>query len=256
MERGYVKLYRKTLDSGLLQNPAALQLFIYLLLNATRKPRKQIVSGMAFELQPGDVVVSRAKLAAELELSDRNVRTALALLEKTSIVTSRATNKSTVISLVNWGRYQEDCPAERPAERPTGRPTPDQQTAPHHLNKQERENIKKKVPKEKPDVLEGLSDRMRGAVQAFSEHRKGMKAPLTEQALKLTLSKLEQLAPGDEATQVAILEQSVQRGWKGVFALKEEGQAAMPTPRYEWQSPAQRRLNANMEAAQAFIHDG
>ena len=256
MERGFVKLYRKTLDSGLLQHPSALQLFTFFLLSATRKPRKVMSNGQLFDLSPGELVTSVAALTNDLGMTTKQCRLALSFLERANMVAIRGTNKGSVISLVNWARYQEDCPAERPAERPTGRPAPDQQTAPHHLNKQERENIKKKVPKEKPDVLEGLSDRMRGAVQAFSEHRKGMKAPLTEQALKLTLSKLEQLAPGNEAAQVAILEQSVQRGWKGVFALKEEGQAAMPTPRYEWQSPAQRRLNANMEAAQAFIHDG
>lgn len=125
----------------------------------------------------------------------------------------------------------------------------------HQLNKQERENIKKKVTKEKPDdVLGGLSDRMREAMAAFVEHRKGMKAPLTAQALKLTLGQLEKLAPGNEAMKVAILEQSMQRGWKGVFALKAEESGTPARQSYEWKSPAQRRLEANMEAAEAFIY--
>ena len=229
---------------------------MYLLLKTAAKPYKRIVAGQSVEVPVGAVLTSRSALSADLGISEKQVRGALALLEKLEIVAITRASKYSMVSLVNWHRYQQSQPADRPADRPAEGPGKGQQTASHHLNNKEIENIKKKVPKEKPDVLEGLSDRMRGAVQAFSEHRKGMKAPLTEQALKLTLSKLEQLAPGNEDTQVAILEQSVQRGWKGVFALKEEGQAAMPTPRYEWQSPAQRRLNANMEAAQAFIHDG
>ena len=248
MERGYVKLWRRTLDSGLLQHPTAWQVFGYLLMKTAARPFKRVVAGQSVEVPVGAVLTSRSSISSDLGITEKQVRGAMAILEKMEIVSITRASKYSMVFLVNWHRYQQSAPAEGPGKG--------QQTAPHHLNNKERENIKKKVPKEKPDVLEGLSDRMRGAVQAFSEHRKGMKAPLTEQALKLTLSKVEQLAPGNEAAQVAILEQSVQRGWKGVFALKEEGQAAMPTPRYEWQSPAQRRLNANMEAAQAFIHDG
>lgn len=45
MERGYVKLWRKCLDSGLIQNGPAWQLFGYLLLKTTHRPHRQIVGG-------------------------------------------------------------------------------------------------------------------------------------------------------------------------------------------------------------------
>jgi len=59
------------------------------------------------------------------------------------------------------------------------------------------------------------------ALDDFAAARKAMKKPLTDKARELTKAKLEELAPGDEAMQVAILNQSIQRGWQGVFALKE-----------------------------------
>ena len=73
-------------------------------------------------------------------------------------------------------------------------------------------------PKKAPAAASAL-DR---AMADFADMRKKIKKPLTEKAKELTLSELEKLAPGDEATKVAILEQSIQRCWQGVFPLKSE----------------------------------
>lgn len=60
------------------------------------------------------------------------------------------------------------------------------------------------------------------ALDDFAEFRQKIRKPLTDKARALTLDELEKLAPGDEATQIAILNQSIQRGWQGVFPLKDE----------------------------------
>lgn len=60
------------------------------------------------------------------------------------------------------------------------------------------------------------------ALDDFARARKAMRKPLTPKARELTLRELEKLAPGDEAMQVAILNQSIQRGWQGVFPLKDD----------------------------------
>jgi hypothetical protein len=135
MERGYIKLWRKTLDSGLLQHATAWQLFGYLLLNATSKPCRRVIMGSAVDLRPGDVITGRDKLAHALGISHRSVRTAFEVLKKLEIVTTKATNKYTIVSIINWDRYQTQQPTDRPAEcltsdqRPTSaRPAPDHRT--------------------------------------------------------------------------------------------------------------------------------
>ena len=144
MEQGYVKLWRKCLDSGLLKNPTAWQLFGYLLLKATHRAHRQLVGGMVFDLQPGDVIFGRSKAADELCVGEQSIRTALKLLEKLEIVTSKATNKCTVISFVNWDRYQDEQPA--PNQQTNQHLTSNQPAPNQHLttNKKERkkENIK------------------------------------------------------------------------------------------------------------------
>ena len=135
MQRGYVKLWRKALDSGLLQNGPAWQLFGYLLLRATHKPYRTIVGGVVCELVPGEVVFGRSKAAADLGLGEQQIRTALNLLKKIKIATSRSTNKFTVVSLVNWHNYQDDQAA---ANQQTNQPVTSTQPAVNH--KQEFKN--------------------------------------------------------------------------------------------------------------------
>lgn len=84
-------------------------------------------------------------------------------------------------------------------------------------------DIKEKPSKEgkKKSDLNGLEDPvLLAAVKDYENHRKKIKAPLTERALDLALKKLEELAPGDTPTKVAIINQSIMNGWKGLFALK------------------------------------
>jgi len=143
MERGYVKLWRKTLDSGLIQNPAALQVFTYLLLNATHRPYRQLVGTTIVNLEPGQVVTGRQAIAKECKLSEQNVRTALKLLENLEILTIKPTNKYSVISFVKWDTYQQ----EQPASQPTNQPASNQQVTssqPAANHKQEQKNIRTK----------------------------------------------------------------------------------------------------------------
>lgn len=58
------------------------------------------------------------------------------------------------------------------------------------------------------------------ALDNFKDHRKQLKAPMTDQAYKMLLNKLEKLSGGDEEKKVAIINQSIENGWKGVFELK------------------------------------
>ena len=144
MEQGYVKLWRKCLDSGLLKNPTAWQLFGYLLLKATHRAHRQLVGGMVFDLQPGDVIFGRSKAADDLCVGEQSIRTALKLLEKLEIVTSKSTNKCTVSCFVNWDRYQDDQPA--PNQQTNQHLTSNQPAPNQHLttnkNERKKENIK------------------------------------------------------------------------------------------------------------------
>ena len=59
------------------------------------------------------------------------------------------------------------------------------------------------------------------ALNAFAEHRKKLKKPMTDRAKELLLSNLSKMA-STEQEQIAILNQSIVNGWQGVFPLKQK----------------------------------
>lgn len=131
MQRGYIKIWRKIEDSGLMDNAEVCRLFLHLLLKASAKRRKWLVGASSVELLPGQIITGRKKLAADLRSTERKVRTCLAALENMGIIDQRATSKFTVISFVNWHRYQAGTPdgGQRPGReaaeaRPAAGPPP------------------------------------------------------------------------------------------------------------------------------------
>lgn len=83
---------------------------------------------------------------------------------------------------------------------------------------------KKSRPKSSiKELVEGYSNNyhMVEDLYAFIEMRKKMKAPMTEQAVKLALNKLSSLTQ-DEEEAIKIIEQSIEHGWKSFYPLKEE----------------------------------
>lgn len=103
MHRGYIKIWRKTLDSGLLQKPNSLALFVYMLMEATHKP----IRYGTVELERGQLVTGRHKLSKELNMSEQTVRTCIEHLTKFDFITSKSTNKFTVYTIVNYSKYQD-----------------------------------------------------------------------------------------------------------------------------------------------------
>ena len=65
------------------------------------------------------------------------------------------------------------------------------------------------------------STELRESLVEFVKFRKLIKKPMTNKALELIIAKLKKLGQSDRE-RVAILNQSIERGWAGVFSLKDE----------------------------------
>lgn len=92
----------------------------------------------------------------------------------------------------------------------------------------EREKEKEKKKDPKPDsfvsVFEEffISDRLKAAIMDFIDYRESIGIPTNASSLRALIKKLNELSgPEDEA--LAILEQSIANGWKGLFELKNKG---------------------------------
>ena len=87
----------------------------------------------------------------------------------------------------------------------------------------EREKDKEKAPSGRGGLTQTLnsvsSPPLREALTEYARMREKMKAPLTDYAMKLVIDQAEQMAK-DEATRIAIINQSVKNGWKDLFPLE------------------------------------
>lgn len=108
MHRGYLKLWRKVEDSGLLQIPLTYALFTFILLKATHKPRKIGTPHGVVELQRGEYMSGRIALARDLNQSEQSIRTGLDRLQKMEILTITSTSRYSIYTIVNYNNYQDD----------------------------------------------------------------------------------------------------------------------------------------------------
>lgn len=101
---------------------------------------------------------------------------------------------------------------------------PDTQT--DSINKHKQKLKQKSVSDDTPEkcALNSLSGEVLEAFRGYMDYRKSIGAAMTDRAVQLAISKLNELAPGNPSVQVAIINQSVLNGWKGLFALKDMGE--------------------------------
>ena len=99
---GYIKIHRKLLDWGWYTDNVVKIVFFHLILTANFKEQQW----RGRTILRGQLITSTAHLAAELGLSVQQVRTALKKLNSTGEITSEPTNKYTLITIENWGKYQ------------------------------------------------------------------------------------------------------------------------------------------------------
>ena len=98
----YVNLFRKFTEWEWYKDVPVKTLFLHCLIRANYRAQKY--KGRTIER--GSFVTSRKNLSLETGLTEQQVRTALGKLVDTKEITRKTTNKETVISVVNYDKYQ------------------------------------------------------------------------------------------------------------------------------------------------------
>lgn len=113
MCNGWIKLHRKILDWEWFTSPSTLQLFIYLLLRANKEDKKW----RGILIKRGQLVTSVATISEETKLSTQQVRTSLNRLKSTNEITSKTTNRFTLVTVCKYESYQLYEEAEQQAKQ-------------------------------------------------------------------------------------------------------------------------------------------
>lgn len=102
LENGFIKLHRKILKWEWYDEPNTMRLFIHLLL--TVNTTDEIWHGV--KVLRGSRISSYAKLAKELNLTIKEIRTCLQHLEATGETAHASTRNYTVFTVLNYDSYQ------------------------------------------------------------------------------------------------------------------------------------------------------
>lgn len=101
---GWIKLHRKMLEWGWYSDPVVARVFIHLLLLANYGEREFL----GYKIMPGQAVVTYGRLAADLGLTEKQVRRALERLESTQEVGRKRAGKFQLVTIEKWALYQLD----------------------------------------------------------------------------------------------------------------------------------------------------
>lgn len=101
---GYIKIFRSLLSWEWYEDANTFRVFIHLLLTASYEVKKW----RGFIIEKGARVCSIATLANELNLSHREIRTALEHLESTGEITQASYPKFRIVKIVKFDKFQKN----------------------------------------------------------------------------------------------------------------------------------------------------
>lgn len=103
-DMGFIKLDRQILNWGWFKKPEMVQVWVYLLLTA----QHQDIYENGIYLKRGEVLFGRKKASRDLGLSEQTIRTCINRLKSTNEITTKSTNKYTIITILKYDDYQSN----------------------------------------------------------------------------------------------------------------------------------------------------
>ncbi|ECO8650605.1 replication protein [Salmonella enterica] len=158
-KQGHFSLFRSLLSKEWAKDTAKLAMWIRLIGEASYKHRTVEFSGREWDLMPGELVTTAAIMGRKLrdqdghEKSPQAVTRMINFFVKEGMITTKGTRFGTVISITNYGQYQEISPDE-PRDKPSDNNKPSNGAALKHSpdeprdkpsDKQNKKVVNKKV---------------------------------------------------------------------------------------------------------------
>ena len=104
MNNGWIKLHRKLVEWEWFKKSEMVHLFLYFMLLANHEEKKW--SGQTIER--GQFITGRFSLSENTGISEQTIRTCINKLKSTNEITTKSTNKYTIITITKYDDYQKD----------------------------------------------------------------------------------------------------------------------------------------------------
>lgn len=106
--QGFILLHRQITESAVFKNPNLLKFWIYCLCKVSHKEHTTMVGLQEVNLQKGQFVFGRKVASTELNFTESSTYKYLKTLEKMQMISINSNNKFSVVSVINWGKFQTD----------------------------------------------------------------------------------------------------------------------------------------------------
>jgi len=103
---GYIKLFRKSLNSAVFHNSRLWQVWCYCLMRANYKTNKILFEGKELILYPGQFISGRFENSKDCSMKPSTFRDQLCKLKEMKLIDIKSDNKKSIITICNWGFYQ------------------------------------------------------------------------------------------------------------------------------------------------------
>lgn len=104
--KGWVSIYRKILENPISSKPDYLSVWLHLLLMANHSETHFIWNNKKQIILPGQLLTGRKKLSKITGVAESQIYKILNYLELEHQIEQQKTTKFTIITIVNWDRYQ------------------------------------------------------------------------------------------------------------------------------------------------------
>ena len=116
MKKGYVKVFRQIKNASVWTDPSKLKLWLYCLMEASYDDHEVCIGSQRVLLKRGQFITGRNKLekdfnvgcARAVHVSGSTLVRWLELFEKSEMLNIKKTNKYSVVTVLNWDKYQND----------------------------------------------------------------------------------------------------------------------------------------------------
>lgn len=236
----YIKLDRNMQTWRWYKDANTFRVFVHLLFRANIKD----ADFERITVHRGELVTSYPHLAKDLDISIQSARTAITHLKSTGEITVKSYSKFSVITVLNYDKYQS---VQQAKQQATNRQvTGNQQATNNNQRNKEIKNERNIDSNESiKDVFEKFAENdpeLLEALRSFEQMRKQIKKPMTDKAKVLLLKKLETFP---HAHWVEILNNSVINSWQGIFPLDKRKE--------ERDEPGHYTLSNGMKTSNQFL---
>ncbi len=105
---GWIKLHRGIFDHWIASDSDYLCVWLRMLTDANFEDKKHLFNGSLIEIKRGQIIFGLEAWSAKTGVTIAKLRRLLDMLEKDKMINRQKTNKFSLISILNYTRYQDD----------------------------------------------------------------------------------------------------------------------------------------------------